>query len=205
LRAKILLMGEESIARAAKEVRRGGLVVYPTDTVYGLGCDPLNQAAVRRLFKAKGRESKPVPILCASTEKAQGMVELNGRALELAQRFWPGALTIVAPLRRSVPSQLSQGKPFLGVRVPNHPGCLGLIAACGGWLTGTSANISNRPSSRSAADALDQIGNAVDLILDGGQLSGTESTVVQVDGNEVTILRTGLIGVGNELKDRRTS
>jgi len=205
LRAKILQMGEESIARAAMEVRRGGLVVYPTDTVYGLGCDPFNQAAVRRLFEAKGRDSKPIPVLCASTEKAQGMVELNGRALELAHRFWPGALTIVAPLRRYVPSQLSQGKPFLGVRVPNHSGCLGLIAACGGWLTGTSANVSGRPSSRSAADALDQIGNAVDLILDGGRLAGTESTVVQVDGNEVTILRTGLIGVGNELKDRRTS
>jgi L-threonylcarbamoyladenylate synthase len=205
LRARILLLDGDSIARAAKKVRTGGLVVYPTDTVYGLGCDPLNHTAVRRLFEAKGRESKPVPVLCASAEKAAGMVELSGRALELAQKHWPGALTIVAPLRRSVPPQLSQGKPFLGVRVPNHPGCLGLIAACGGWLTGTSANLSGRPSSRSAAEAYDQIGNAVDIILDGGRLAGAESTVVQVVGNEVTILRTGPIGVGDELNDRRTS
>ena len=190
---------------AAQEVKRGGLVVYPTDTVYALGCDPLNHAAVRRLFEAKGRDSKPIPVLCATAEKAGGMVELNGRALELALSYWPGALTIVAPLRRSVPSQLSQAKPFLGVRVPNHPLCLRLIAACGGWLTGTSANLSGRPSSRSAGEALDQIGNAVDVILDGGRLSGTESTVVQVVGNDVTILRTGPIGVGDELKDRRTS
>jgi L-threonylcarbamoyladenylate synthase len=205
LRAHILLLNGDSIARAAKKVRTGGLIVYPTDTVYGLGCDPLNHAAVRRLFEAKGRESKPVPVLCASAEKAAGMVELSGRALELAQKHWPGALTIVAPLRRSVPPQLSQGKPFLGVRVPNHPECLQLISACGGWLAGTSANLSGRPSSRSAAEAYDQIGNAVDIILDGGRLGGTESTVVRVVGNEVTILRTGPIGVGDELNDRRTS
>jgi len=205
LRAHILLLDRDSIAKAAREVRRGGLVVFPTDTVYGLGCDPLNHAAVRRLFEAKGRESKPVPVLCSSVEKAGSMVELTGRALELARKHWPGALTIVAPLRRSVPPQLSQGKPLLGVRVPNHPGCLELIAACGGWLTGTSANLSGRPSSRSAAEAFDQIGNAVDYILDGGRLAGSESTVVQVVGNEVTILRTGPIGVGDGLKDRRTS
>ncbi len=205
MRARLLAIDSDSIAAAAHTVRRGGLVVFPTDTVYGLGCDPLNHAAVRRLFEAKGRELKPVPVLCASYEKAVELVKLSPRALELALEHWPGALTIVAPLKRSMPSQLSQGKPYLGVRVPNHPLCLELIASCGGWLTGTSANISGRASSRSAAEALDQLGNAVDIILDGGRLSGTESTVVQVDGNKVTILRTGPIGVGTELKGQRTS
>ena len=198
-------MDSGSILKAAMKVRQGGLVVFPTDTVYGLGCDPLNGAAVRRLFNAKGRVSKPIPVLCASLEKATGLVDLKGSALDLAQKHWPGALTIVAPLRRSVPPELSQGRPNLGVRVPDHPGCLELIAACGGWLTGTSANLSGKPSSRSAAEAFDQLGKVVDIVLDGGRLLGTESTVVQVVDGEVTILRTGQIGVGNELKDRRTS
>ena len=195
MRARLLPMAEESIGSAAKEVRRGGLVVYPTDTVYGLGCDPLNHAAVRRLFDAKQRDKKAVPVLCASTEKAAALVKLNSRALELAGRYWPGALTIVAPLSRPVPPQLTQGKPSLGVRVPGHPGCLQLISACGGWLTGTSANLSGRPSARSAAEALDQLGDKVDIVLDGGRLAGTESTVVEVVGDEVTILRTGPVGV----------
>jgi len=202
MRARLLAMNGDSIAMAARAVRRGLLVVYPTDTVYGLGCDPLNHAAVRRLFEAKGRESKPVPVLCASTEKAEELVKLSGRAAELARKYWPGALTIVATLRRPLPPQLTQGGEFLGVRVPAHSGCLELIAACGGWLTGTSANHSGNPSARSAGQALDELGDSVDFVLDGGRLSGQDSTVVKVVGDEVTILRTGPIGVGNEREGR---
>jgi L-threonylcarbamoyladenylate synthase len=188
-------MDGESIRKAAKVVRRGGLVVFPTDTVYGLGCDPLNHAAVRRLFDAKQRDTKAIPVLCSSTEKAAGLVKLSRRAFELAGKYWPGALTIVAPLSRPVPLQLNQGGPNLGVRVPGHPECLQLISSCGGWLAGTSANLSGLPSARSAAGALDQLGDAVDIVLDGGRLAGTESTVVRVVGNVVTILRTGPVGV----------
>jgi len=202
MRARLLAMNSDSIAMAARTVHRGLLVVYPTDTVYGLGCDPLNHAAVRRLFEAKGRESKPVPVLCASTEKAEELVKLSGRAAELARKYWPGALTIVATLRRPLPPQLTQGGEFLGVRVPAHSGCLELIAACGGWLTGTSANHSGNPSARSAGQALDELGDSVDFVLDGGRLSGQDSTVVKVVGDEVTILRTGPIGVGNEREGR---
>ena len=195
MRARLLPMDGVSIAIASKVVRHGGLVVYPTDTVYGLGCAPFNHAAVRRLFDAKRREAKAIPVLCSSTEKASALVKLNARALELAARFWPGALTIVAPLSRSVPPQLNQGRPTLGVRVPNHPMCLQLISSCGGWLTGTSANLSGHPSARSAAEALDQLGDAVDIVLDGGRAPGVASTVVEVVGEEVAILRTGPVGV----------
>jgi L-threonylcarbamoyladenylate synthase len=205
MRARLLTMNSDSIGLAAKAVRRGLLVVYPTDTVYGLGCDPLNHAAVRRLFEAKGRESKPVPVLCASAEKAEELVELSGRATELAREYWPGALTIVATRRRPLPPQLTQRGEYLGVRVPAHSGCLELIAACGGWLTGTSANRSGKPSARTAGEALDELGDSVNFVLDGGRVSGQESTVVKVVGNEVTILRTGPIGVGNEREGRRTS
>ena len=201
----ILPVGHSSIAKAAGVVKGGGLVVFPTDTVYGLGCDPFNERAVVRLFAAKGRGAKAVPVLCSSAAKAKEVVLLNGRALELAGAHWPGALTIVAPLRRSVPMVLSQGKKTLGVRVPDYAPCLELIAACGGWLTGTSANLSGRPSAKTAAEAIEQLGGSVDLILDGGTRGGLESTVVGVDGDEVTILRTGPIGVGKGMKGGRTS
>jgi len=205
MRARLLGMNSDSIGLAARAVRQGLLVVYPTDTVYGLGCDPLNHAAVRHLFDAKGRESKPVPVLCASAEKAGELVELGGRAAVLAREHWPGALTIVAMRRRPLPPQLTQGGEYLGVRVPAHSGCLELVAACGGWLTGTSANRSGKQSARTAGEALDELGDSVDYVLDGGRLRGQESTVVKVVGNEVTILRTGPIGVENEREGRRTS
>jgi len=198
LPTKVLAMGPSSISEAAVIIRRGGLVVYPTDTVYGLGCDPFNAESVQRLFDAKGRESKPVPVLCSSIEKAGEIVELGPVARKLAQRHWPGALTIVAPMRMRFPSQLTQGSADLGVRVPSREDCLHLISSCGGWLTGTSANRSGLPSARTAAEALEQLGRSVDLILDGGRLEGEESTVVRIDGDSVTILRTGPIGVGNE-------
>lgn len=205
LPARLLALNSRSIAIAAGIVRGGGLIVYPTDTVYGLGCDPSSDEAVERLFRVKGRGSKPVPVLCSSTEKAAELVELTGRAMVLARAHWPGALTIVAPLRTRLPAQLTQGTSKLGVRVPAHAACLKLISSCGGWLTGTSANISGRPSATSASEAGGQLGSSVDLILDGGPSVGKESTVIQVVGEAVTILRTGPVGVGDEMKGRRTS
>lgn len=203
--SSVVTIGRESIAAASEIVARGGLIVFPTDTVYGLGCDPFNEPAVGRLFRTKGRGMKPVSVLCSSEEKAGELVTLNPRALALARDHWPGALTIVAPLRRLVPAQLTQGKDDLGVRVPDLASCLELIRACGGWLTGTSANLSGRPASRTADEALEQLGDSVDLILDGGPLGGQESTVVQAVGDTVTILRTGPVGVGDLVKGGRTS
>jgi L-threonylcarbamoyladenylate synthase len=198
-------IGQDSISKASDIVGQGGLVIFPTDTVYGLGCDPFNEMAVERIFKAKGRNSKPVPVLCSSLRKAIELVELSPRALELIRGRWPGALTLVAPVRRKVPSLLTQGTGNLGVRVPAHQESLKLISACGGWLTGTSANLSGQPSARTAQEAEIQLGDSVDLILDGGPLSGKESTVALVVGDKVTILRGGPIGVREEMKRRRTS
>ncbi len=193
------------MSRAAEVVRRGGVIVYPTDTVYGLGCDPFNADAVKRVFEAKGRGSKPVPVLCSSASKAEELVVLSARALELARANWPGPLTIVAPVRMDLPTQLTQGSGKLGVRVPSHSACLELISLCGGWLTGTSANISGQPSARTADEAVRQVGGMVDMVLDGGVRAGKESTVVQVVGDTVTILRTGPVGVGDGLRYGRTS
>jgi len=205
LTPNLVAMNRTSIAKAAAIVRGGGLIVYPTDTVYGLGCDPFDARAVHRLFEAKGRASKPVPVLCSTEARADALVELSPRARKLAKENWPGALTIVAPLKKALPVELTQGASTLGVRVPAHEGCRRLISQCGGWLTGTSANLSGRPSARTATEASQQIGESVDLILDGGHLKEMASTVVKVVDNTVTILRTGPVGVGKEEKVRRTS
>src|SRR5712692_11729043 len=135
----------QSIREAGKLVLGGGVIVYPTDTVYGLGCDPMNEPATKRLFAIKGRERKPVPVLCDSLESASRLVRFSGVALKLAKGYWPGALTIVLPLRAELPDLLHQGSGTLGVRVPNSRRCRELIAACGGYLVGTSANKSGKP------------------------------------------------------------
>ena len=198
----IVRFDSDSIDRARSVIVHGGLIVYPTDTVYGLGCDPTNEDAVRRLMDAKNRDQRPIPVLCSSNSAAMELVEMNKKALELTRRFWPGALTIVAPLKRTLPFILHQGTGTLGVRVPAMPLCVALIEACGGWLTGTSANLSGSPSARTAAAAASQLGDRVELILDGGRLGGLESTVVRVVGDGVQVLRAGPVGVSDEARER---
>ena len=195
-------LNRDSIGRARSVVIHGGLIVYPTDTVYGLGCDPTNEDAVRRLSEAKKRSHRPIPVLCSSASAAMELVEMNQRALELAKRFWPGALTIVAPLKRNLPHQLHQGTGTLGVRVPAMPLCVTLLEACGGWLTGTSANLSGLPPARTAAEAMSQLGDNVDLILDGGRLEGLESTVVRAVDDDIQVLRVGPVRVTDETRKR---
>ncbi|MGP8125162.1 MAG: L-threonylcarbamoyladenylate synthase [Nitrososphaerales archaeon] len=198
----VVAFDRDSIARAVSVVLGGGLIVYPSDTVYGLGCDPANESAVRRLVQAKKRQERPISILCSSTGAAMELVAMNRNARELARRYWPGALTIVAPLKRSLPYPIHQGTGTLGVRVPTMPLCIALIEACGGWLTGTSANLSGSPSSRTASEAARQLGDAVDLILDGGRLDGLESTVVRVVSEGIQVLRMGPVGVTDETRER---
>ncbi|MDA4125558.1 MAG: L-threonylcarbamoyladenylate synthase [Thaumarchaeota archaeon] len=194
----IVAFDEDSIPSASALVASGGLIVYPTDTVYGLGCDPHNEKAVRRLFEAKRRDASPVPILCDGIESALRLVEMNPRALKLAERHWPGALTIVATLKVPLPFPLHQGTGTLGVRVPGSELCLRLITECGGQLTGTSANLSGAPSSRTALEARRQLGDTVDLVLDGGRLEGLESTVIRVTGEKIEAIRRGPVGVSEE-------
>jgi len=206
LKAISLSSDARSIEEASTIVKEGGLVAFPTDTVYGLGCDPFNSAAVVRLIEAKERESKPVPVLCASEEDAARLVDLSSTALKLARRYWPGPLTIVAELRVELPQVLNQGSGWLGVRVPADEIALSLGRACGGVITGTSANLSGRPSSRSAGEVATSLGDRIDAIIDGGVRSGTESTVVRVDGESVEVLRRGSVafepGITRESLDR---
>jgi L-threonylcarbamoyladenylate synthase len=193
LRALLLGSDTKSITAAAEIVRGGGVVAYPTDTVYGLGCDPFSAGAVARLVEAKERDSKPVPVLCSARGAALKLVELGPLGLELARRYWPGALTIVAPLKREVPELLDQGSGWLGVRIPDDQTALGLARSCGGAITGTSANLSGRPSSRTAGEVAGSLGDRIDAILDGGPRTGKESTVVRVNGTAVEVLRRGAV------------
>jgi L-threonylcarbamoyladenylate synthase len=197
LRARILPASPGSTPLAATIILEGGVVAVPTDTVYGLACDPRNSSAVDRLFEVKGREDKPIPVLCADLRSAKELVLLNRRALGLARRFWPGALTMVAPLRATLPVRLHQNSGWLGVRVPDSRQCIAIARAVGGAVTGTSANLSGRPSCRSAAEVLAELGDRIDAVVDGGRLQGRESTVVKILGDKVEVLRKGAVGVGS--------
>jgi L-threonylcarbamoyladenylate synthase len=189
--------GPKAVAEAARIVKSGGLVAIPTDTVYGLGCDPTSDKAVGRLFAAKDRQAKPVPLLCTDSAAAEALVVLNSVARKLAELHWPGALTIVAPLKkkRGLSSLLDQGSGFLGVRVPDSRVCLALAGKVGGAITGTSANLSGEPSCRTAAQVVKSLDGRVQLVIDGGELNGKESTVVKVSGGTVEVLREGSVRI----------
>ncbi|HDI42693.1 MAG TPA: threonylcarbamoyl-AMP synthase [Candidatus Bathyarchaeota archaeon] len=189
---RLLPAGEEAIKEASRIVRAGGLIIYPTDTVYGLGCDPLNPRAVERVFRVKGRRGKPLPILVSSMGQAKRIAQFTPKAEKLAKAFWPGALTLVLRRRPTLPEITTCGLNSVGVRAPGHSFCLRLIEACGGLLVGTSANKSGETPPRTAEEADLQIGAGVDLIIDGGPTpGGVPSTVVDLTGEEPRLIRQG--------------
>ena len=181
----------EGLARAAKIVADGGVICYPTDTLYGLGCDPLNPSAVTRIMEAKGDRKKPMPVLVEDLAAAEKLAHLTERARVLAHAFWPGPLTLVVKARTALPQNLvPDGK--VGVRSPKHAICLNLLGLCAGVLVGTSANLTGMPAATNPAEAMNQIGGRVDLILDGGNATlGVASTVVDLTQPKLSILREG--------------
>ena len=163
---KIIKSTRTAIQTAAQIVENGGVVVYPTDTVYGLGCNPFKEDAVKRIFKIKGERNKPLPILASGIGEIEKIAQIPEKARELAKRFWPGPLTMVLPKKPSLPNIVTLNLNSVAVRVPNHDIALALIRLSGGLLVGTSANKSGRKPPRTALEATDQIGEEVDLILD---------------------------------------
>jgi L-threonylcarbamoyladenylate synthase len=194
-------MSIEDIEEAAKLVLEGRLIAYPTDTVYGLGCNPFDADAVDELVKAKERFKGSLPILVSTLNDAERLGEISGLAATLANRFWPGPLTLVVQPRRNFPARITGDTLLVGLRVPNHEKARRLIEECGGALIGTSANISGRPSLRTAEEVVRELEDRVDLVIDGGPAPlGRESTVVRVLGNESTVLRDGAISRDDILK-----
>jgi L-threonylcarbamoyladenylate synthase len=184
------------IARAAALLRSGRLVAFPTETVYGLGANALDAQAVKRIFEAKGRPlSSPLIVHVASMEAARELAsEWPGTAEKLAQRFWPGPLTIIVPKSRRVPDIVTGGLPSVGLRMPAHPVAHALLAAAGLPIAAPSANRFTQLSPTTAAHVHESLGDRVDLILDGGPCQvGIESTVISVAGAHPRILRPGMI------------
>lgn len=191
---EIVEASEENIRRAAVIIRLGGVVIYPTDTVYGLGCDPANVDATRRICEIKGRADKPLPLACSDVEAAKRIVKFNPIAEKLAERFWPGPLTMVLPAKVDYPIWVTHGARTLGVRVPGHPVARRLAKLSGGVIVTTSANKSGEPPPKTALEAAEQIGEEVDLILDAGPAPLKQpSTVLDLSGDELWIIRPGPI------------
>jgi L-threonylcarbamoyladenylate synthase len=198
IETKVLPASEEAIGLAARILAEGGLVAFPTDTVYGVGAHAFQPDAVERIYVAKVRpRHKAIPILLARVDDLSLVAEgITETAWLLAERFWPGGLTLVLPRKDSVPDIVSAGGPTLAVRVPDHPVFLALIAALGAPLAGTSANLSGRPSPVTAQEVEAELGGRIELILDGGRCpGGTPSTVLDLTTDPPTILRAGAIGV----------
>lgn len=172
---------ESGIKYCARMLKRGGIGVFPTDTVYGIGCDPYNQDAVGRIFRLKRRdENNPLPVLVRDTRAAEKLVDLGNKGRLLAGKFWPGPLTIVAPLiDHSMSPKVTATTEKLGVRVPNNECALSLLRQCE-VLVGTSANLTGFAPPRSADEVLESGLEGFDVLLDGGKVTGKESTIVDI-------------------------
>ena len=191
----------ENIREAARLVLEGGLIAYPTDTVYALGCDPFDLDAVDRLVKAKERIKGSLPILVSSLGEAERIGEINEKSAALARKFWPGPLTLIVQTRSNLPGKVTDNSQSVGLRIPNHEATRRLILESGGAIVGTSANISGQRSLSTAQEVLRELGGRIDLVLDGGHtILSRESTVVRIVGDEITVLREASISRDDILK-----
>ncbi len=186
----------EAVAR----LRDGELVAFPTDTVYGVGAVVWDAAAVARLYMAKLRAlDKAIPVLLADADDLALIARTAPpAALRLAERFWPGPLTLIVPALPSIPAEVTAGGDTVAVRVPDHPLARALIRAAGAPLATTSANLSGQPSPITAAEVAAQLSDRIAVILDGGRCpGGVPSTLVDVTGEHPVILRPGPISLAD--------
>jgi L-threonylcarbamoyladenylate synthase len=186
------------IRRAGDILKRGGLVAFPTETVYGLGGDALNREAARKIYAAKGRPSNnPLIVHIADMEHLEAIAaEIPEKARKIASVWWPGPLTMIFNKKDIVPDATSGGLPTVAVRMPNHPIALELIRAAGGYIAAPSANTSGRPSPTIAEHVREDIDGKIDMILDGGEVRiGLESTIVDFTDEIPMMLRPGYINM----------
>lgn len=189
-----LHLTQHDVQKAAAILRAGGLVAIPTETVYGLGADGLNPAAVENIFRAKGRPQDNPLILHVpdDTWLARYCQDIPETAYALTKRFWPGPLTLILPRRAVVPDVVTAGLDTVGMRCPDHPLTRAIIAAAGVPVAAPSANTSGRPSPTAAAHVLDDMDGKIDAVVDGGSCSvGVESTIVDLTCTPPRLLRPG--------------
>lgn len=184
------------VHQAARWVTGGGLLVFPTDTLYGLGAHPSSDAALAALFQVKGRDDRAaVPLIAASVDHVAGLsASWGGLTAALASRFWPGPLSLVIDAPESIASAVHGGRGTIAVRVPNQPVARAVAAAVGGLVTATSANRSGQPAAASVGDLDDVVRDPRVLVLDAGPLpGGAPSTIVDARGAEPVLIREGAI------------
>ncbi len=189
---------EKQIKQAVTILKNGGVVAYPTDTVYGLGACMTDINAVDRIFQVKGRpKGMALPVLLADFKQiAEIVTAVTPAAKRLADEFFPGALTIILPKSEYVPDIITGGGRTVAFRIPNHPVPLALVKGLGRPIVGTSANLSGQPSALSAAEVSNQIGDKIDMVIDGGKCpGGIESTVIDLSGEKPVIRRQGAISI----------
>lgn len=201
MNTKVILMDKEHIdgalvAEAGAVLKAGGLVAFPTETVYGLGGDALNPQSSEKIYRAKGRPSdNPLIVHIADMERLDAIVRsVPKQAKELAARFWPGPLTMILEKSDLVPPETTGGLTTVAVRMPSHPVAAALIRAAGGYVAAPSANRSGRPSPTVAKYVIEDLDGQVEMIIDGGDVEiGLESTIIDLTGEEPVILRPGYI------------
>ncbi|MCQ4763789.1 L-threonylcarbamoyladenylate synthase [Cloacibacillus evryensis] len=179
--------------RGAEIIKAGGLVAFPTETVYGLGANALDAEAVKKIYETKGRPSdNPLILHVSSIEMTEALVEINWRARFLMERFWPGPLSIVLPAKEIIPARTRGGLSTAAVRMPDTAAALALIEKSGLPVAAPSANISGRPSPTDAETVRQEIGRVIPLVIDGGDTRlGLESTVIDMTGDHPVLLRPG--------------
>jgi L-threonylcarbamoyladenylate synthase len=185
------------IEEAAAVIGRGGVVVIPTDTLYGVAADPFNADAVARVFEIKGRPAdRALPLIASDADQiAARLGPLSPAAQQLADAFWPGALTLLLDAPASLAASVAAGTGQVGVRVPAHGAARALCRACGIPLIATSANISDQPATNDPDVVARMLGSRIDLLLDGGRTpGGLASTVVDATGMTPRLVRSGAVG-----------
>jgi len=188
----------DTIQKAARVIRKGGVIAFPTRCLYGLGADAFNPEAVNRIFKIKQRPAeKPILILIDDPVRLERLVtRVSGAALTIMDRFWPGKVTLVFEARADVPPYLTAGTGKIGVRLAGHPVASSLVRELQLPLTGTSANVSGRPGCHQIGNLPPEVTEQLDLILDAGPLKGGRgSTVVDVTGEVPRVLREGEVSM----------
>jgi L-threonylcarbamoyladenylate synthase len=192
----------ETRADAARIIAAGGVIAFRTDTFYGLGVDPFNAEAVRKVRELKGREdAKPILLLISDENEVDRFIQQSTFFKLVARGHWPAPLTLIGVARPEVPAELTASTNSLGLRLPDDEDVRALVRGCGGALTATSANTSGQPPARTANEVQSYFPTGIDLIIDGGVVTATEpSTVLDVSSSNARLVREGAIS-REELKE----
>ncbi len=188
---------QNQIEQGIAILRCGGVIAYPTDTVYGLGASMNSAAAVEKVFLVKSRPRHlPLPVLVSSVSEIEQLAaSVSPMAYCLIKAFLPGALTLILPASGKVPSYLKTRENTIALRIPAHPVPLALISGIGTAIVGTSANLSGYPNPLTGREVMEQLGDKIGLVIDGGRCSGTESTIIDVTGEIPVVVRQGTVSI----------